>query len=352
MTLHRQIAPLGMALGAAIACALALAPAARAADAATRAANAAAPAVATARALGCLIEPDRVADLGSQVIGVVDQVKVERGDRVAEGQVLATLRAEVENASARAAQARAQVDADVLAARASVQLAEQKTVRAEALVAQNFVSEQAAEQARGELEVARQRLNQALSQQQISRDDLRVAEAQRALRIVRSPFAGVIVERFVNTGERVEEKPMLRVAVIDPLRVELMVPTSQYGTLAAGDQVTVHPELPGADAVTATVRSIDTVLDAASNSFRVRLTLPNPSYRLPAGLRCKADLPGQQAAAQRPAAPQAANPQAANPRPAGPQATVQALPAAPQPAQALRLKLDPEGAARAAPPSL
>ena len=44
-------------------------------------------------------------------------------------------------------------------------------------------------------------------------------------------------------------------------------------------------------AVTATVRHVDRVLDAASNSFRVRLTLPNPHYRLPAGLRCKADLP-------------------------------------------------------------
>ena len=329
MTLHRPTAALGAALAA-----LALAaPTARATDAATRAANAAPPSIAAPRPLGCLIEPDRVADLGSQVIGVVDQVRVERGDAVTEGQVLATLRAEVETASARAAQTRAQVDADVLAARANVQLAEQKTKRAEALVVQNFLSEQAAEQARSELEVARQRLAQAESQQQISRDDLRVAQAQRALRTLRSPFAGVVVERYVNIGERVEEKPMLRVAVIDPLRVELMVPTSQYGTLAAGDQVIVHPELPGVDAVTATVRSVDTVLDAASNSFRVRLTLPNPNYRLPAGLRCKADLPATQAAAQRVPAPQA---------------SAQPVPAAPQPAQPLRLKLDTEGPARTA----
>jgi len=188
MTLHRPSPALGAALAAS---------AAHATDAATRAANAAPPSIAAAaRPLGCLIEPDRVADLGSQVIGVVDQVRVERGDRVDEGQVLATLRSEVENASARAAQTRAQVDADVLAARANVQLAEQKKNRAEALVAQNFVSEQAAEQARGELEVARQRLAQAESQQQISRDDLRVAQAQRALRILKSPFAGVVKYRL------------------------------------------------------------------------------------------------------------------------------------------------------------
>ena len=251
--------------------------------------------------LGCLIEPDRSADLGSQVIGVVGQVRVERGDRVDANEVLVTLRSEVESANARVAASRAQVDADVLAARANLDLAQQKFNRAEALVAQNFVSAQAVEQARGELEVARQKLNQSVSEQQISRDEHRVAEAQMALRTVRAPFAGVVVERFVNAGERVEEKPMLRVAVIDPLRVELMVPTSQYGQIAAGDQLTIRPELPGAEPVVATVRTVDTVLDAASNSFRVRLTLPNPNYRLPAGLRCKADLPSPKIAAAKPA---------------------------------------------------
>ena len=109
----------------------------------------------------------------------------------------------------------------------------------------------------------------------------------------------------------------MRVAVIDPLRVELMVPTAQYGTLAPGDRVTIRPELPGVEAVTATVRHVDRVLDAASNSFRVRLTLPNPGHRLPAGLRCKADLPFVAAAATAPPAKPAMA--ADRPRPLPPQ---------------------------------
>ena len=307
----RRIGVLSLALGAGAAFAAGAAPA-------------------TPKPLGCLIEPDRSADLGSQVIGVVGQVRVERGDRVDANEVLVTLRSEVESANARVAASRAQVDADVLAARANLDLAQQKFNRAEALVAQNFVSAQAVEQARGELEVARQKLNQSTSEQQISRDEHLVAQAQMALRTVRAPFAGVVVERFVNAGERVEEKPMLRVAVIDPLRVELMVPTSQYGQVAAGDRITIRPELPGAEPVVATVRTVDTVLDAASNSFRVRLTLPNPNYRLPAGLRCKAELPAAGVAAARPA-PQAA------PLPA-----VQRLAPATAGARPLRLKLETE----------
>ena len=266
----------------------------------------AAPPTPAARPLGCLIEPDRIAEVGTQVVGLVETIAVERGDVVAAGQALINLRADVERANAAAADTRSRIDADVLAARAGLDLAQQKVRRAEVLVAQNFVSDQAVEQARGEAEVARQKLAQVRGQQRIWSQEHRVAEAQLALRTVRSPFAGVVVERYVNPGERVEDRPLLRVAVVDPLRVELMVPTAQYGSLRAGDTVTIRPELPGVQPVVATVRHVDRVLDAASNSFRVRLTLPNPKNRLPAGLRCKADLPLSAANTAVPAAPKAA----------------------------------------------
>ncbi len=257
----------------------------------------AAPATAGAKPLGCLIEPDRVADIGSQVVGVVESIAVERGQSVDAGQPLATLRADVERAHATVADTRSRADADILAAAASLQLAQQKMARAEALLAQNFVSAQAVEQAAAELELARQKLAQTKSQQRIWTEERRVAQAQLALRTVKSPFAGVVVERHVNEGERVEEKPLLRIAAIDPLRVELMVPTALYGAIAVGDSITVRPELPGAAPQAATVRHVDRVLDAASNTFRVRLSLPNADHRLPAGLRCKADLPGDAVAA-------------------------------------------------------
>lgn len=268
-------------------------------------ASAAASAAPAAKPMGCLIEPDQVAEVGSQVVGVVERIDVERGSVVRSGQSLVRLRADVERANAGAAQTRARIDADVKAAAASLELAEQKVQRAESLVAQGFVSDQAAEQARGEAEVARQKLRQVRGQMTISQQEQRVAEAHLALRTVRSPLTGVVVERYVNVGERVEERPMMRVAVINPLRVELMVPTTLYGTLAPGDRVAVRPELPGATAVTAVVRHVDQVLDAASNTFRVRLTLPNPQNRLPAGLRCKAELPAVAAGAA-PATPKLA----------------------------------------------
>ncbi len=261
---------------------------------------------ATPKPLACLIEPDRVADIGSQVVGLVERIHVERGDVVVAGQPLLSLRAEVERANMGVADRRAAIDADVRAADASLDLARQKMRRAQALLAQNFVSEQALDLARGEHELAAQKLAQVRGQRDIWVQERRVAEAQLALRTLRSPFAGVVVDRYTNQGERVEEKPLLRVAVIDPLRVELMVPTAQYGQVRTGDQLRIQPELPGTDSVLATVSHVDRVLDAASNSFRVRLTLPNPNNKLPAGLRCRTELNNLAAVGTTPAAANAA----------------------------------------------
>lgn len=257
--------------------------------------------------LACLIEPDRVADIGSQVVGLVERIHVERGDVVASGQPLLSLRADVERANIGVAERRAAIDADVRAAEASLDLAQQKTRRARALLAENFVSEQALDLARGEQELASQKLAQVRGQRDIWGQERRVAEAQLALRTLRSPFAGVVVDRYINPGERVEEKPLLRVAVINPLRVELMVPTAQYGQVRRGDQLRIQPELPGSEAVLATVSHVDSVLDAASNSFRVRLTLPNPDHRLPAGLRCRTELNHMAAASNGKQAPAPVN---------------------------------------------
>lgn len=239
--------------------------------------------------VGCLIGPERVADIGTPVIGVVSQVKVDRGDAVAKGDALVLLNSGVETAGVDAARSRASIDAEVRAAEASALLATQRHTRTTQLVSEGFVTAQAAEQTRAERDVAMQKLAQARGQHTVQRRELGQVQAQLAQRTLRSPFRGVVIERFVNPGERVDDKPLLRLAQLDPLRVELVLPANRWGSVAAGDRVGVTPELPGAVALSARVTHIDKVIDAGSNTFRVRLALPNPDDKLPAGARCKVD---------------------------------------------------------------
>ncbi len=259
-----------------------------------------------AQALGCLIEPHRVADVGSPVIGVIEALHAERGDRVSAGQPLATLRADVERASVQVAAGRAQAMGEYNAALSNAELARQKLARAKDLADQQFISPQALEQARAEAAVAENRLVQAREQRDILAREAELSRAQLALRTIRSPSTGVVADRYLSVGERVEEKAVFRIAVVDPLRVEVVLPATLYGTLRTGMSLNVTPELPGAAARAAKVVLVDRLVDGASNTFRVRLELPNANLALPAGLRCKADLGS--AAAAPPAAKAAARP--------------------------------------------
>lgn len=249
--------------------------------------------------LGCLIEPFSVSDLGSPVVGVIEQVHVERGDRVRAGQPLATLRADVERVSVTVAQGRAQAQGELRAAEANAELARQKLARATDLARQEFISAQALEQARAEALVAENRLVQAREQRDIYAREHELARAQLGLRTIRSPSNGVVADRYMSPGERVEEKPMFRIAVVDPLRVEVVLPASLYPAVRAGMQMRISPEFPGSQPRLAKVVLVDQVIEGASNTFRARLTLPNADGKLPAGLRCKAELAHLEAVAPR-----------------------------------------------------
>lgn len=238
--------------------------------------------------IGCIIEPDEVVEIGSPVVGVIQSI-VKRGDRVRKGAVLAVLRNDVDRAALAAAQSRAGADSEEKAAVANYDFARQRRMRAEELLRKEFISKQALDQAIAEDEVAKQRLSQTREQRRVLTHEAALARQRLEERTIRSPIDGIVVERYLTVGERVEEKPLARVVKIDPLRIEAILPSALYGNIPVGSTARIQPEVPNSPAVTATVTLVDKVLDAASGTFRVRLQLPNPNGEIPAGLRCKAE---------------------------------------------------------------
>jgi len=248
-----------------------------------------------AQPLGCLIEPERIAAVGSQVIGVVESVNVERGDRVRKGQVLATLRSDVERASVQVASTRSLAEADLRSAETGLKLARVAQKRQEELVSKNFISQQALDKSHGETAMAEQKLAIAHEQLRIWNGELALARAQLNQRTIRSPIDGIITDRYIWPGERVEEKALFRVAKINPLRVEVVVSAALYGTVSKGMQLSVIPQLKNAQSLQATVVLVDKLIDGASNTFRIRAEIPNEDSAIPSGLRCKVELPDQMA---------------------------------------------------------
>jgi RND family efflux transporter MFP subunit len=249
-----------------------------------------APAIKAASLLDCMIQPSQIVPVGTAVPGVVESISVERGDVVKRGQVVVQLRAGVERASLAVARERATQMGETVVAKGTQELAQRELERANELFAQNFVSKTYLDKQLAEAKVAGGRTDQAGERRKLSTREVDLAQAQLALRTIRSPLSGVVVERLAAPGEYVEQKPVLRIATIDPLRVDVLVPAAAFGQVEVGQTAAVAPELFNRASVVATVKTVDRLIDAASNTFRVRLELPNPNGALPAGLRCKIDL--------------------------------------------------------------
>ncbi|MEZ5650127.1 MAG: efflux RND transporter periplasmic adaptor subunit [Burkholderiaceae bacterium] len=257
------------------------------------------PAVENSDRTGCLIQPSVVTDVAAGAPGVLAQVAVERGQTVKRGQVLAVLDNDVEQAVVAAAQARAQAKASISAAEATRDMARQKLERMHALNRLSYGAQLELELAKGELKVAEHRLQQAREAATIAGREQDVASRQLAQREIRSPIDGIIADRLLEPGERVDGRPVVRVMNLDRLHVELVLPAERFGALHAGMSLAVTPEIGAKRAVNATVDQVDPFVDAASATFRARLTLANADRQIPAGARCQVALPSSDGDAHR-----------------------------------------------------
>ncbi len=210
----------------------------------------------------CLIEPAAEIALSSPVSGIISSIKVDRGNRVKRGQTLVRLQATAELAA-------------IELAKAKLEFGERKVVRTKELFRENFTSEYSVDEAVTEAKLAQVELEQA-----------KTILSQKTLR---SPINGLVVERLAQTGEFVSDHEILKLAQLNPLHVEVVLPVELVGTLKRGMRATVYPQKPIGGAYDAEVLTVDHVLDAASGTFGVRLSLPNPKNKLPAGLRCLVD---------------------------------------------------------------
>jgi RND family efflux transporter MFP subunit len=234
----------------------------------------------------CVIEPHMVVDLSSRVDGIVENIWVERGELVEAGQPLVDLDSGVEEAVVEHSRARARASAELSAGSVSLDFATRRKARVEALFKTAAVSPDQMDEVSTEANLALLQLQRAEENKRLAELQLRQSMEILDRHTIRSPISGVVVARYLAPGESVKDVPILRIAQVDPLRVEVIVPVSEFGTIEAGQSAIVHPEAPMQGNYAAKVTIVDRVADAASGTFRVRLNLPNPDYVLPSGLKC------------------------------------------------------------------
>jgi RND family efflux transporter MFP subunit len=237
--------------------------------------------------LDCLAEPAETVAVGSPVTGIVREVMVGRGDRVQVGEVLARLDATIEEADVAVAQAQADATEVVEAQRAKLALAEANLQRAEQLVESGSVTQSRVEELEALVAIARSDLATETRRVDLARIELERARALLSLRTLRSPLDGFITAQGTAAGEFLRQDGVVfTVARTDPLHIEAYAPVDYYGRVTAGARGKVTLDQPPGTSLDADVTVVDAVFDAASNTFGLRLELPNPDNAIPAGQHC------------------------------------------------------------------
>lgn len=236
--------------------------------------------------LDCLINPYRVVDLASSVPGVVSNVYAQQSAYLKAGEVAAELDSRVEQATVVLAKARADIDSEVQANSVNLVFDERRRNRINSLYEKKTVSIDLKDEAERGQSLSQWRLRQAQDLKAIRALELARAQEQLNQKTVHSPIDGFVVKRFKEVGEYVEDQPILRVAQLDPLLVEAVVPLDMRSRITKGMRALVYPETPGVDPVEAEVTAVDQVADAGTSTFGVQLTLPNPHYDILSGVKC------------------------------------------------------------------
>lgn len=236
--------------------------------------------------VSCVIMPSLMVDVASSVPGVLSAVNVDRGHIVKRGQIVATLDSGVEQAELALAKARAGIVSEVKLNEVNLSYDERTRDRLSSLEKGEMASKQEQDRAARNAALSKWRVKQA---KDIS--ELRTLERARSEEILKrksisSPISGVVVTRYRTKGEYVKEQPILRVVQLNPLHVEAAVPMEYYGDVTVGMRASIRSHSDTAQAYNSTVEVVDSVGDPTTNSFGVRLSLPNENLSIAAGNKC------------------------------------------------------------------
>ena len=162
-------------------------------------------------------------------------------------------------------------EADVVEAKARLEEASRALQRSDSLKQSSSMSQATLDSLKAQAKIARAQLERA---------NKRLND-----RFLRAPFSGFISFSEIETGSRVKAGEV--VAVLDDLSgvlVEFSVPEDLFGTLKPGHALKARAaSFPGRE-FAGTIDAIDTRIDTASRSFKVRGFIANTDRALPAGM--------------------------------------------------------------------
>lgn len=214
----------------------------------------------------------------SKVPGEVQKVLVREGDRVSEGQVIATIDT---------ADLRSKYDAQVAALeenKARASLAEKNRENNQQLLRQKFISQNAFDTTQSAYDAAIAAVKSADAQ-------LRIAEKAMHDAVVRSPFAGMIARRMVNVGEKVGvDSPLFTVVDLGKMEIEAPAPASEIPGVKVGQVAQFRVDGFAERVFEGRIERINPTADPNSRAITLYVSVANRDGLLKGGMFAKGQL--------------------------------------------------------------
>jgi RND family efflux transporter MFP subunit len=257
------------------------------------------------------LEAFEEANLFAKISGYLSDVRVDIGDHVKAGQILAVI--DVPEMEKELAETQAQLEArqksletarrQVDRTKADLALQEVTFKRQESLHKDRWVSDQQLDEIRAKREIARADLGLADANKDLAAAQVDLATATVAKTAVllgynkiTAPFDGLITHRLVNRGDLVQAAtatragPLFKIARIDTIRVFCDVPENEVPHVRVGDRAIVKPLSLAASPIIGTITRFAFRLDPETRNMRTEIDLPNPDERLYPGMYAEVSL--------------------------------------------------------------
>jgi RND family efflux transporter MFP subunit len=263
-------------------------------------------------------EPFQEIDVMAKVSGYIKEINVDIGDRVKEGQLLATLEIpEMQDDLTRASAAIDEANAELATARDELQRAQSAhdmahlsynrildvSKKEPGLVPQQEVDEAHSRDLVSEAQVSGAKSHIAASEQRI-----RVSQAEQGrfktvyqYAVITAPFAGVVTKRYANKGSLIQAgtasqsqaMPVIRLSENGLLRLALPVPESAVALVHLGELVDVKVSAANRTFPGRVARFADKV-DSSTRTMKTEVDVANPGLVLIPGMYAEADLTTEQ----------------------------------------------------------
>jgi len=218
------------------------------------------------------MQPVNQATVKAKVSGDVRQITVREGDAVQAGQML--VRVDAADLEARVLERQGQLQS----AKATLGMAEKTNDMNQKLLKQNFISQNASDNAESSLEVAKGNVQAAQAQ-------LRVAQNAVRDSVATSPLSGVVAKRHVQPGEKVAfDSPLVTVVDLKDMELQALVPSSDIPELKPGMAVDLIVDGFGDRKFTGRIQRINPSTEAGTRAILVFVGIPNDGQALRGGM--------------------------------------------------------------------